>query len=1247
MNFSEFTRMNQIVKSVRFELVPCGRTREYLDIHNVLSSDIERTHNVEVANRISDSFIREFIETLSGDYEWDKLYAVYNTPEYRMEADKMKEIIAADVYEKFIMYINEYAKCHGIDEKVTFPGPVYLEDILPVYAGLSNEYNTPEYAQVLLSLKNTFSTLFKRTFKRYDTILFGTKNGSIANRMIENFGIAVENKTIYDKYAGMLVECPIEMLCDINSINNCMSQNGIRRYNEIIGGIYNKEGKAVKEGINQLINKYNQTNPDLRIPLFKQLHKQILTESQPAFNVEVIASRAEFDGVFQILNEKGRECEGKLQAVMWNLKNKYNRRDVYLSVEARRKMSEKLCGSWSYIDGILEQAECRRIKEEYFGTKGKRKERLTQKEEKQVYSRISMHISSVYELDEILCDLGEETVVDYISDLFDECNAAMRKAYSAVMQCGFWKNDKKPQWEDNETIQIYLNSVIEMAGISKLFVVSASRVQADIDLAEKIEELLLIREDIARMYDLLRNYLTKKTEDEAKKKSAVIMFGRAAHINQTWITTKEGRFGNADAAILEFAGKYYYMVSGAAKQKLNIPMLTTEEITAGRDYYNCLYTKKNGRVAMMLPKLTFASKQAKRQYAVAEYDEEFEIQVGNDTMRVSRKMYEDYAAKTFREDENAKIALINYAKEFLEKDNSFKYYDFAHLKDAEEYTSYGEFCNDVDAITFRTEQKYIEKSTVDDAVENGNVYLFLITNQDMYKEPGRCRDKTSLRFRAIIDSMFNGDNAIIINNSPLIQYRPAVIVAKETHPVGSMLVNKLTADGEKIPVGVYNELYEYYNNRINTLSAEAKTYEDKVVVKRADFAHIMGRRYTREMFTITLTYTINKSVTSGITGYNLNRYVNERMKSHGYNMLTVIRGIDNLLYYYLSDADGNKILSGGLNSVGTVDYKKRLDVLGKERRKRQIKWNYGMDDKVAAVKDAYLNEACREIIKIAINYNAVIVIDLISSMAKEKASAFDNNVYQKFEKKLVMALSDCCDITIAQNEAGGIINPLQLSSVEPMKGYQNGIVFFVSNAMTKSVCPDTGFVNVFSSYNICTLAAKRACLEHMKIYYDKEIGEFRYDFSFADIGSTFQSSDMPESIDRIWSVRTHMTRCSYDGGTHSYREINGTALLLEYVARNNISLDETINVLELDNEGIRVFYDVFINYINGFVRAKNTRYYVSPVTGWCSLGSVEYDEMTAHRIAVKASLMIRRILSEESGKDIAISRGQWYDILKC
>ena len=204
------------------------------------------------------------------------------------------------------------------------------------------------------------------------------------------------------------------------------------------------------------------------------------------------------------------------------------------------------------------------------------------------------------------------------------------------------------------------------------------------------------------------------------------------------------------------------MVPAAKNEaKLNFPV--TDEPQMG-ECYNYLATKKAIGFAKAFAKFYIKSPEAMEGFEKTE--EPFEISVGNDTMIISRKVYEDYEAKTFRESEEAKNKLIDCAKEFLSKNLSYCIYDWSVLKEANDYVNYGEFCNEVDSIAFRVINRYVSKKLVDDAVERGNLYMFEISSLDMYKDSSRMKNIMALRFNQIMNGMFTGDKSIIINNAP-------------------------------------------------------------------------------------------------------------------------------------------------------------------------------------------------------------------------------------------------------------------------------------------------------------------------------------------------------------------------------------------------------------------------------------------------------------------------------------------------
>lgn len=462
--------------------------------------------------------------------------------------------------------------------------------------------------------------------------------------------------------------------------------------------------------------------------------------------------------------------------------------------------------------------------------------------------------------------------------------------------------------------------------------------------------------------------------------------------------------------------------------------------------------------------------------------------------------------------------------------------------------------------------------------------------------------------------------------------------------LGSRLVNKNTTDGRTIPGDVYLELCAYYNGKKDSLSPEASLYNEKVSVKDSDRAHIKDKHYTEEKFLITFSYTTNKNVASATSGYQLNEMVRKEIRENGCNIMAVIRGIDNLLYYAVVDENGNRIEAGDLNVVGDTDFYEKLTILGKQRYTDQKNWKH--ENKVADLKDTYLGQVCRKIASIAVKNNAVIVIDKINESTKRKNAAFDNNMYRKFENALVNSLTDYYDIGIRGDEPGSVKNPLQLT-VKEDNGFQNGIIFYQFDTFTKNICMRTGFVNLLNTFEIKTVASKVAFLKKLSgIYYDNDINEFVFEFTWRNIGCILKDEELSlyDGMDKIWKVRTHFTRYMRNAEKNKYVEIDGTEVLKELIRKNHPDMiGGKIDVDRLTSEEVKKVFEIFTLYTNGYIPRMDDAEsgYMSPACDWNNFGTIRYDEMTALQLAKKSSLMIGKVKSGKDWKDMNVSRVEW------
>lgn len=1247
MELNKFCRLNQSIKTCSLELVPIGRTRETIEKHNVIEEDSKRKENAVLAKEVSDSFIREFIADYKGDFDWSELVACFGKhEEYAGIKEKMEEKIARKFSDAFNDYISKFLKANGVgkaDDKTKWSDASYIDVVLPLYASLHPDYDNPKYKEAIASICHCSSTIFKRYITAYEKIINGTKKGSFAERVMDNFQIICTNRLMCEIVFSKIKKADdFRLFLDApEAMNEYLSQKGINQYNETIGDSFSEKGEIIRYGLNHYINEWNQKNPDSRMPKLQKLKKQILSVAEPAFRIDVIDNEKELQETIKNIRAAEVRYSGKLKDILENLNytNTYIHDGVLVKAAGRENLAKMITGEWNFFREQIREREERRIRDEYLQKKNRIKTKLTKKDEKQIEDTVSKGMYSLVALNKML---GEEktSIESKLLDEYVKNRSEREKHYTVVANADFMSKESLPTSDEIKIIQNYLDKVIQMTHIIRCLDADAQNEKVDLVFLEDAAELEDDKTLIVTGYNLIRNFLTKKREKTAKEKAVQLCFGRPAHFEQKWNNKQAGKFGNVDAALLEENGKFYYIVPAAKNEsKLNFPV--TDEPQAGR-CYNYLSTQKAIGFAKAFAKFTIKSPEAMSGYAKSE--EPFEISVGNQKMTVSKKMYDSYEAKTFRDSEEEKIKLIDYAKEFLQKHGSYNTYDWSELRESKDYVNYGEFCSEVDSIAFRVVNRYISKDLVDDAVLRGDLYMFEITSQDMYKDKNRMKNIMALRFHAIMEGMKTGNKSIIINNAPQIRYRPQIIEAEDKHPAGSKLVNKKTTDGKTIPSDIYLELCDFYNGRKSSLSPEASLYNERVSVKVSDREHIKDKHYTAEKFLITLSYTMNKNVASNTSVYKLNEMIRNEIKENGCNIMSVIRGIDNLLYYAVIDENGNKIEAGDLNVVGDTDFNEMLSVVSKQRYIDQKNWKY--EKKVAELKDTYLGQACRKIASIAVKNNAVIVIDKINENTKRKNAAFDNNVYRKFEDALVNTLSNYYDRSIKADEPGGISNPLQLC-VNEDNNFQNGILFYTYDAFTKNICMDTGFINLLNTFNVKTVAAKLGFLKKMDgIYYDSDRQEFVFEFAWGKLGSVLKEEEaaLYTGLDKNWKVRTHLTRYKRDRESGKYKEVDGTEILKKMIKEKHPDMiGEKINVDKLTSNEVQTVYEIFTLYVNGFIPRMDgeSSEYMSPVSDWNSLNNITYDEMTALQLARKGSLTIGRIKNGFEGKDINISRVDW------
>ena len=139
-------------------------------------------------------------------------------------------------------------------------------------------------------------------------------------------------------------------------------------------------------------------------------------------------------------------------------------------------------------------------------------------------------------------------------------------------------------------------------------------------------------------------------------------------------------------------------------------------------------------------------------------------------------------------------------------------------------------------------------------------------------------------------------------------------------------------------------------------------------------------------------------------------------------------------------------------------------------------------------------------------------------------------------------------------------------------------------------------------------------------------------------------------MNKVWKVRTHITRYKKNKEKRSYEEIDGTEMMKAVMKNYPDMIGKDIDITKLSSKDIQAVYEVFTYYANGFIprMGNEDSEFISPVSTWTSIGNVPYDEMSAYQLAKKSLLGINKIqFTEDSGRYqyTPVSKVEWYNSL--
>ena len=1066
-------------------------TAENFKAKLLLAQDEQRAESYKKVKGYMDRYYKKFIDDvlsrveLDGLNDYSELYLKSKKTEKENKLLTEKEKSYRKTISKAFKDSPEYKKLMGKD---------FIREILPSF--LSDPTEKDEAAEFY-----DFTTYFQGFFtNRENMFSYEEKSTAIGYRCInDNLPKFIDNIKSFEKIKASLPAEDLEKcnndFCEILGfdIDYCfradhyslfLSQAGISRYNNFISGYTLTNGGKVK-GINEYVNLYNQkADKKSRLPLLKPLFKQILSdrESSLSFVPDSFETDQELlDTVNSLFKEE------KLFDAIDELKNiindlgTYDLNGIFVKNDtALTNLSKQVFGMWDLISSAWNS--------EYEKTHPIKKEADIEKEKKAYKAIKSFSLSEIQRLAD--SELGDETksVTDWLKSNFAEKSSAINASFDSAKHLLSVEYDKSKNLSaDEESVQIIkklLDSVKELEFFLKTLLGTGKEENKDNVFYGEFLKYYDSIAQIDRLYDKVRNYLTKKPYSNDKIK---LNFENPQFLGG-WDKNKEKDYR---AVLLEKEGGFYLgvMDKGSSKVFEEAPVQSDVECFKKID---CKILPKPHQ---NLPRVFFSKKRIES------------FLPSDDVLRIYK---EESFKKGDKFDLNDCHKLIDFYKASLNKHPDWKSFGFK-FKDTKEYTDISGFYREVETQGYSISFKSISADYIKDCVKEGKLYLFRIYNKDFSEYSHGKPNLHTMYFKMLFDERNLADVVYQLNGQSEMFFRYPSIKKDELtiHKANEPIKNKNPDNQKK------HSVFEY------------------------DI--IKDKRYSEPKFSIHIPITMNFKA---VGGSNINERVRLEIKNkENQHIIGIDRGERNLIYVCVIDGKGNIVWQKSLNEIISdnghkVDYHALLVKKKKESDDAHKSWK--AVNGIKEFKEGYMSQVIHKICELVVKYDAVIAMeDLNSGFKRVKV---EKQVYQKFEKMLTDKLNFLTDKNLAPEEIGGLLHAYQLTNKvdKVFKGFQNGIIFYIPPWNTSKIDPVTGFVDLLKPKYTTVEESKQFFAKFESIVYNSgtDMFEFTFDYSKFPKGIT--------SYRNIWTLYTNGDRIiTYRDKEANNNSVNKTIVLTD------------------------------------------------------------------------------------------------------
>lgn len=932
--------------------------------------------------------------------------------------------------------------------------------------------------------------LYEKQKSEYDTIFNELKD---ANKILKIKDKNWKEKEVIEFYNNIF---------DINHFKNCLSQNEIEDYNQKIWDN------------NYLINLYNQLNWKKdwfkKLPQFKILFKQIGCWEKHDFIISIKDDDDLIDTLIKVKNAWKKYFQDNaenrtINDFIYILENLEEYKWVYWNKQAINTISSKYFANWHELEDKLvanktfkedkksdekikipdaiELSDLAEVLDSFIWDDWKKEWWIFFKNsifDTEIDKKIEnykwdaeweqrlLYIKRKTEIIKESKRPSKALLLMILDDLKDSAKKFLENTNvieNDTVKISDLKND-----QEKSKIKLYLDETITINRILKYFVTKENK-RKWFPQNSEIENILksLFEFDWFGSYDNIRNYLTKKPQSEINKLK--LNFENAT-LWSWWDVNKEV---DNFCIILQDENQVQYLA--ILRDKYKKVFEQKEENIIYR--YDSLWWKKINYKLLpwpnkMLPKVLLPKSNRKSFGATDEI------------LKIYDEGWFKKNESTFSKEKLEKV--IDFYKQWLKyypnENNSWqKIFNFS-FKETNKYEDISQFYAEVEKQWYKLDFIPINKIKLDELVCEWKIYLFQIKNQDynLWKTDLHKKNLHTIYWQWIF---WNVENKPKLNWEAEIFYRSSI-----------------SSEKMKKAIKKYNDWEEIK--------------EKEVLLKNWENA-LQNFRYSKEKFIFHCPITLN----FWSKWWKVNDFINEELTKpeNIWNIcfLWIDRWEKHLAYYSLVDQNWKLLKQWSFNKINGQDYNAKLEELSKNRDEARKNWQ--TIGTIKEMKDGYISQVVHEIVKLAIENNALIILENLNTWFKRWRQKIEKQVYQKLELALAKKLNFVVDKKASDGEIMSVQNALQLTppvnnfwDIENTKQY--GIMLYTRANYTSQTDPKTGwrksiYLKKWSEENI----KKQICENFIDFGFD-----WNYYFSYIDKNTnkkwTLYSWINGESLDR-------------------------------------------------------------------------------------------------------------------------------------